>query len=190
MTVKPCNRCGEEIEMRLDNMGKWFPANPVTGQRHECPKPAPSAQQPAANPDTIPTIEGQIVGIDYDKRLIRIKDIAGNTTLISWPASRDESFKKQKEWWFVRLTGEYIDHSFVPSDVVYWKKPDNWPKSERQGYGGKPRNERLIAFLALHRAAVSAFPISSSQDYERTMAVIYAQAARDTERAMKDFGGA
>jgi len=37
MTTKPCNVCGEEIEMRQGTDNKWFPANPTTGQRHVCP---------------------------------------------------------------------------------------------------------------------------------------------------------
>ena len=167
MTTKPCNVCGEDIEMRQGTDSKWFPANPTTGQRHVCPTKQPAGNQTYINPvsspnnpapaqKTIPTIEGQIVGIDKDKRLIRVKDIDGTTHLITWPAVRDEAFAKQKEWWFVRLTGEYKDHEFIPADVAYWKKPDNWPAS-KGGFGGgrsyTPRNEKPIIYQVCYKEA-------------------------------------
>jgi hypothetical protein len=162
-----CKYCGEEIEWRKDENDKSWPANPTTGTRHDCRKKEPVKQEyknpvtepnnPAPAQKTIPTIEGQIVGIDHDKRLIRVKDIGGTTHLITWPAIRDEAFKKQKEWWFVRLTGEFIDHEFVPSDVAYWKKPDNWPAS-KGGFGGggrpyQPRNEKPIIYQVCYKEA-------------------------------------
>jgi hypothetical protein len=103
---------------------------------------------------------------------------------IAWGPAQDAALGKYKENYKAKVTYEVGTPNRLTEILSLFKK-DGSGKGSYQ-----PRNEKLIAFLALHRDAVSAFPMSSSQDYEKTMDVIYAQAARDTERAMKDFGGA
>jgi hypothetical protein len=202
-----CKYCNEEIEWRKDANGKSFPANPSTGQRHDCQKKEP-ARHDITNPVSAPnnpapasgikTVEGQIVGIDYDKRLVRVKDIAGETTLIIWPASRDEPFKKQKEWWFVRITGEIVDHTFVPADVAYWKKPDNWPKPAggSGGWKGQPRNEKPIIYQVCFKEACETVralvlqpdKVLDEKEFNRLMDMALERAKKDAKALIEAAG--
>jgi hypothetical protein len=157
-----------------------------------------SPEKPAGKPGNgLQTVEGQITSINYDKRGLAVKDKGGDTHPFYW----SETFKMVnykgellKQWWFVRVTAELrkSDDTWWVTAQEYFKKPDDWPKPQ----GGKgqyqPRNERLIAFLALHRDAVQIYQSTTtpeSQDFEAACALIYDQAKYDVGQAMKDFPG-
>jgi len=165
------------------------------------PGPAPSTEpaKPAPGNESNPglkTVEGQITAIDKPAHKITLKDRAGASHTFVWGPGPDADFQKLEQWWFCKVTGEYLP------DVDIWralgqgffKRPDDWPKSGGSG-GGKysqPRNERLIAFLALHRDSVQLFQSTTtpdSLDYEEAEDVVYERAKKTLERAMKDFGG-
>ena len=170
------------------------------GFREPTPGPAPSTEpaKPAPGNESNPglkTVEGQITAIDKPAHKITLKDRAGASHTFVWGPGPDADFQKLEQWWFCRVTGEYLP------DVEMWralgqgffKRPDDWPKS---GSGGgkysQPRNERLIVFQNMHTAALQGaqFTVTpDTQDYDAFMDVVYARAKKDTEQAMKDFGG-
>ena len=54
-------------------------------------------------------------------------------------------------------------------------------------------NPKLAAFLTLHRDAVALFQSTTTPDsvsYEEAEDIVYEQAKKTLEQAMKDFGGA
>jgi hypothetical protein len=198
--MSKCRYCSEDIEWRESPDGKKIPTNPNTGQRHVCPN-APgtvskhdiqkSQDEYNKKGSAIPSIEGQIVGKDDEKRLLRVKDIEGTSHLIIWPAFRDEVFKKQKEWWFVRVTGEYKDHEFVPEDVTYWKKPDNWPASKGYGKSFQPRNEKIIVAQTLLKCWTELWFNTITPDsvnFDQARDEILTAVENDLERVMKAGG--
>lgn len=165
-------------------------------------KPEPAAEEkPAANPPKpsnsgeLKVVEGQIVAIDHAAHKITVKDREGVQHSMVWPPQLNDQMGKLKQWWFTRITGE------LQADVDIWKltaqgyfkKPEDWPVSAHGGKGGyQPRNEKLIAFLALHRDMVSLFQTTTApdtQDFEQAAALIYATAKEAADKAMKDFPG-
>ena len=143
------------------------------------------------------TIEGQVASINLEKRLMAIEDRKGIIFYsVSWMPNQDQKIQKLKVGYYVKPTVEVKgDSSGRLIDLPYSERPADWPKSNKGG-GGKsyaPRNEKLIAFLALHRDAVQAAQITTTpdtQDYDAFMQMCYDRAKKDVEQAMKDFGGA
>jgi hypothetical protein len=173
-------------------------ANAERLRAQEEKKDCTSSMTPAQS--GLKTVEGQITSINYEKRGLAVKDKAGDTHPFYW----SEIFKMVnykgeplQQWWFVRITAELrkSDDTWWVTSQEYFKKPDDWPKPQGGKYGGRqfqPRNEKLIAFLALHRDAVQTYQSTTTpdtQDFEAACALIYDQAKYDVEQAMKDFPG-
>jgi len=170
------------------------------GQPTPGPAPIEQKEREIENPPTntgLKTVEGQITFIDPAAHKITVKDRAGINHTMIWPPALHEKMSQLKQWWFVKVTGELAQEGFdiwklISSD--FFKRPDDWPASQHGGGGwkGQPRNERLIAFLALHRDAVSLFQSTTTPDtldYEQAEDVVYERAKKTLERAMKDCGG-
>jgi len=171
----------------------------IDKSREECNAKGNAAQEEKkdctpSNTPALKTVEGQIVEIDKPAHKITVKTRDGQKHPFVWPPALDAEFSKLNQWWFTKVSGEHV------ADVDLWratgqgffKRPDDWPapKGGSGGHSYQPRNERLIAFLALHRDAMSGAPISSDQDYDAVMDMVYNRAKRDVEQAFKDFGGA
>jgi hypothetical protein len=146
--------------------------------------------------DTLKKVEGQIVFIDHGTHGITIKDKTGQKHEMVWPATvKMENNKGEplKQWWFISATAERSGDYWKLTSHTYYQKPADWPVSQHSSGGGskyQPRNERLIAFLALHRDATEAakqLSLSETRTYDDLMDGIYARAKRDVEQAMKDF---
>ena len=170
------------------------------GQPTPGPAPAEQKEEEPANPPSntgLKTVEGQITFIDPAAHKITVKDRAGTSHTMVWPPALHDKMSQQKQWWFVKITGEHQEDVDIWKliSVEFFKRPDDWPASQHGGGGwkGQPRNERLIAFLALHRDAVQLFQSTTTPDtldYEQAEDVVYERAKKTLERAMKDFGGA
>jgi hypothetical protein len=140
-------------------------------------------------------VSGQIIAIDHAKRTVVIRSYDDKkfeaTTPLKWHERLDARMMKNKERYFV--TCIYLDETI--EDCQYFQKPADWPQQQGKPAwtDGKPRNEKLIAFLALHRDAVTGAQTTTTpdtQDYDAFMQMCYDRAKKDVEQAMKDFGGA
>jgi hypothetical protein len=169
------------------------------GQPTPGPASAEQKEGEPANPSAntgLKTVEGQITFIDPAAHKITVKDRAGASHTMIWPPALHDKMSQQKQWWFVKITGEHQEDVDIWKliSVEFFKRPDDWPASQHGGGGwkGQPRNERLIAFQNMHTAALQGaqFTVTpDTQDYDAFMDVVYARAKKDTEQAMKDFGG-
>ena len=178
------------------------PAKPANDDKYTLSfveQTAPVNNTPAkpANDGLPKTVEGQIVFIDHPAHKITVKDKTGKTHDFVWPATAKMANNKGeplKQWWFVKVTGEPSGDLWKLTDHTYFKRPDDWPFAKgASGGGGQPRNERLIVFQNMHTAALNGAQHATTpdgQDYDDFMDMVYARAKKDTEQAMKDFGGA
>ncbi|MCK9593567.1 MAG: hypothetical protein M0Q91_16310 [Methanoregula sp.] len=139
--------------------------------------------QPVKSTVTKPAVkpfDGAILSINHEQRKLALD---GGAILV-WSKELDDQMKNFHARYKCKVEhdGERlisIVSTFVPSN----------------GNGGKStyhRNEKLIAFLALHRDAVQAATFCHTpdvQDYNKFMDVVYDRAKTDLEDAIKDFGG-
>jgi len=170
-------------------------------------KDCTSSITPAANPSNstgLKTVEGQITAINYEKRGIAIKDKVGNTHPFYW----SETFKMVnykgeplQQWWFVRITAELqkSDDTWWVTAQEYFKKPDDWPRSQGKGGGGRHSAEenRLIVFQCTYKECCETvrqqmMAIGQEFDeaeYNRVMDIAVARAIKDG-KALIEAGGA
>ena len=211
MVIIHCPVCGWQQEVE-ENMWK-FQSSPAghgyTCGSRKCPShtrmvlgPAPDTHKEArpagpAKDIGLKTVEGQIIAIDKPAHKITLKDRAGEHHTFVWGPANDADFQKLEQWWFCKVTGEHQEDFDIwkAMGTVFFKRPDDWPA--RGGASGgrqhQPRNERLIAFLALHRDAVALFQSTTTPDsvsYEEAEDIVYERAKKTLNKAMKDFGGA
>ena len=178
-------------KMKAAGFGQPTPG-PAPDTAHKEAQPAGPAKDPG-----LKTVEGQIVAIDKPAHKITLKDRAGEHHTFVWGPANDADFQKLEQWWFCKVTGEHQEDFDIwkAMGTGFFKRPDDWP-ARGEAYGGhqyQPRNERLIAFLALHRDAVALFQSTTTPDsvsYEEAEDIVYEQAKKTLEQAMKDFGGA
>lgn len=150
---------------------------------------------PAGNPG-IKTVEGQIVGIDYDAHKINVKDRAGQQHVMIWPPPLHDQMCKLKQWWFTKITGEF------QADVELWKltaqdffrRPDDWPASQHGGGGwkGQPRNEKLILVEVMLKAYAELWPNCHTPDtvtFKAAREEILAAVEEDLPRVLKMGAG-
>jgi hypothetical protein len=175
----------DEYNRKAQAAGFGAPApTPAQEEKKDCTSSTPALK----------TVEGQILEIDKPAHKITLKARDGQKHSFIWSPALDAEFTKLNQWWFTKVTGEHEIEFDIwrATSQGYFKRPDDWPfaKANTGGHSYQPRNERLIAFLALHRDAMSGAPISSDQDYDAVMDMVYNRAKRDAEQAFKDFGGA
>jgi hypothetical protein len=144
----------------------------------------PEVSQPVKSPVSKPEVklfDGAILSINHEQRKLALD---GGAILV-WPKELDDQMKNFHARYKCKVEhdGEHIlsiVSTFVPSN----------------GNGGKStyhRNEKLIAFLALHRDAVQAATFCHTPDtgnYDQFMDTVYARAKSDLEDAIREFGGA
>ena len=193
----------EELDRSREEYNATAAKMKTAGFGQPTPGPSPDTahkEVPAAGPAKDPglkTVEGQIVAIDKPAHKITLKDRAGEHHTFVWGPANDADFQKLEQWWFCKVTGEHQEDFDIwkAMGTGFFKRPDDWP-ARGGAYGGnqyQPRNERLIAFLALHRDAVALFQSTTTPDsvsYEEAEDIVYEQAKKTLEQAMKDFGGA
>lgn len=155
-----CKYCQAEIEWKKDGQ-KNIPTNP-DGTRHNCQqgKPSDTSTSPKESSAQAPlntglkTIEGQITTLDIPAHKVWLKDREGNTHYFIWGPALHDKMSGLKQWWFVRLTGEYekdVDLWRLTAQD-YFKRPDDWPFKKPVGKGTwQPRNENLIVFQCTYK---------------------------------------
>jgi len=191
-TKEELDRSREEYNATAAKMAKAGFGQPTPGPAPDTHKEVPPAQKEDDKPVVI---EGQIVAVSAEARTLAVKNKGGVTTPLKWLPARDPDFGRLSQWWFIRVVAEKQGDYLIAQAQSKWQKPDDWP-SRGGASGGRqfqPRNERLIAFLALHRDAVALFQSTTTPDsisYEEAEDIVYEQAKKTLEQAMKDFGGA
>jgi hypothetical protein len=162
MTTKPCNVCGEEIEMRQGTDGKWYP---TTGQRHVCPTKQPAGNPSYVNPVSSPNnpapvstdmkFQGKLNTIDQDKRSLTLKTPEGILVPFKWEAPLDVIMKRWQPGYYLSIThvGELL------KSASYWQEgKDVFQKNQPRGFGGvgrsyTPRNENPIIYQVAYKEA-------------------------------------
>lgn len=186
-------------KLKKHGFGESTPGPAPVEQKQEEKKDCTSSDTPADAPPNaaLKTVEGQITFIDPAAHKITVKDRAGASHTMVWPPALHDKMIQQKQWWFVKITGEHQTDFDIWKLMAcdFFKRPDDWPAPQHGsgGWKGQPRNERLILFQNLHTAALDGAMHATtpdSQDYDEFMDMVYVRAKKDTERAMKDFGGA
>ena len=191
-TKEELDRSREEYNATAAKMKTAGFGQPTPGPAMDTHKEVPPAQKEDDKPVVI---EGQIIAVSAEARTLAVKNKDGVTTPLKWLPARDPDFGRLGQWWFIRVVAEKQGDYLIAQAQSKWQKPDDWPA--RGGSAGgrqyQPRNERLIAFLALHRDAVALFQSTTTPDsvsYEEAEDIVYEQAKKTLNKAMEDFGGA
>jgi hypothetical protein len=141
----------------------------------------------------IKVVQGQIVAFDAGAHSLTVKDIEGKPHPMMWKGALVEKMEKLKQWFFVSISAEKSGDLWVVIDQTYYKKPDNWPVSQKSGYGGgkpfTPRNEKIIVMQSSLKVCADLFQYCTTpdtQDYEAACDLVYNTALEMTNRIMKD----
>ena len=139
----------------------------------------------------IKIVQGQIVSFDAGAHSLTVKDIKGESHPMMWKGPLTASMEKLKQWFFVSISAEKSGEIWVVIDQTYYKKPAEWPVSQKSGYGGgkpfTPRNERIIVLQSCCKLAAEVFAITTcpdTVDFDSAMDCIIARAIKDTETLM------
>jgi hypothetical protein len=151
-------------------------------------------EQPKDKPleSGIKVVQGQITAFDAGAHSLTVKDIDGKHHEMMWKGNLVEKMEKLKQWFFVSISAEKSGDLWVVIDQTYYKKPDNWPVSQKSGYGGKPfvpRNEKIIVMQSSLKVCADLFQYCATpdtQDYEAACDLVYDAALAMTEKIMKD----
>jgi len=142
----------------------------------------------------IKIVQGQITAIDQGLHTVEVKDKEGKHHQMMWAAPLNEKMAKLKQWFFVSISAEKSGEYWKVIDQTYFKKPDDWPVSQK-GYGGgksyTPRNERIIVLQSCAKLAAEVFAITTtpeSMDFDAAMDLIITRAIKDTDTLMKAGG--
>jgi hypothetical protein len=123
----------------------------VQPAKREETKPCTSPSTPVS--PALKTVEGQITFVDPAAHKITVKDRAGASHTFIWPPALHDKMSQQKQWWFIKATGEHqadVDlWKLVSTD--FFKRPDDWPAGNGgKGFGGNrpytPRNEKPMVY--------------------------------------------
>ena len=152
-------------------------------------------EQPKDKPleSGIKVVQGQIVAFDAGAHSLTVKDIKGESHPMMWKGPLTASMEKLKQWFFVSISAEKSGEIWVVIDQTYYKKPAEWPVSQKSGYGGGkpfvPRNEKIIVMQSSLKACVDLFQQTTCPDtveFDQAVDVVYAKALEITNRIMKD----
>ena len=154
-------------------------------------KPAPPQDKPLES--GIKVVQGQIIAFDAGAHSLTVKDIKGESHPMMWKGALVEKMEKLKQWFFVSISAEKSGDIWVVIDQTYYKKPAEWPVSQKPGYGGGkpfvPRNEKIIVMQSSLKACVDLFQQTTCPDtveFDQAVDVVYAKALEITNRIMKD----
>jgi hypothetical protein len=101
--------------------------------------------------------------------------------------------EKLKQWFFVSISAEKSGDLWVVIDQTYYKKPDNWPVSQKGGYGGKPfvaKNEPAIIMQSSLKVCADVAMFCSApggDNFEGMIEMIYTAAKEMTDSIRRDF---
>lgn len=146
----------EEYNNRLNKAG--FKTGNEVKQEQKKEDCTSNPKTPACTPG-LKSVEGQITVINHDKRNLSVKSIDGIITPITWAPAHDDQMNKQKQWWFVHVTGEDDAGILKLVDIAYWQKPANWP-APSGGKGGRPfvpRNEKPMLYESVFKSLCEMF---------------------------------
>lgn len=155
------------------------------GKAPETPAPAPA--KPAG--DGLPkAVEGKIISYSpAPARSFTLQSEEGFNVVIAWRENQDTAMATFKPGYKAKATYEIGQPNRLIEIVSTYRKGSGGGKGNYQ-----PRNERLIAFLAIHRDTVALFQSTTTPDtvtFEDAEDAVYKQAKKTLEQAMRDFGG-
>ena len=141
----------------------------------------------------IKIVQGQIVAFDAGAHSLTVKDIKGEQHPMMWKGPLTASMEKLKQWFFVSISAEKSGEIWVVIDQTYYKKPAEWPVSQKPGYGGGkpfvPRNEKIIVMQSSLKVCADLFQTTTCPDsveFADAVEVVYTKALEMTNRIMKD----
>jgi len=95
--------------------------------------------------DPIKEFKGKVSAIDYEKRIIAMKDEQGAQHPFKWTEPLDVVMQKWKPGFYLAL--KYDEETYVLKSTSYWQEgKDVWPKGDKGGYKGQPRNEKPMIY--------------------------------------------
>ena len=154
-------------------------------------KPAPPQDKPLES--GIKVVQGQIIAFDAGAHSLTVKDIKGESHPMMWKGPLADSMAKLKQWFFVSISAEKSGDIWVVIDQTYYKRPDNWPVSQKSGYGGKPftpKNEPAIIMQSSLKVCADVAMFCSApggDNFEGMMEMIYTAAKEMTDSIRRDF---
>ncbi len=93
--------------------------------------------------------QGRVGALDYEKRIVTMKDEQGVQHPFKWPVELDVIMQKWKAGYYLPM--EYHEETRVLKSCAYWQEgKDKWPKGQ-QGSRGQPRNEALIVYQTVYK---------------------------------------
>jgi hypothetical protein len=189
-----------ELQKKVDQSGfkgtKIDPKPPIIDG--DTGKPlSPATQQEKTSPTlaaspALKTVEGQIVSLFPDSRVIVVKDRMGNAHPFKWMANLDYAMMRLKQWWFTRITAELRGSEYFVTVKEFFERPDDWPTSRKEGQGDgqyQPRNEKLIALQSTLKTAAEVYihcTAPGTQDFDAAMNVIKDKAVEITNALMQE----
>ena len=187
-TIEELDRSREEYNATAAKMKTAGFGQPTPGPATSAAQ-APSAAKKPADDGLPKALEGKIVSYSpAPARSFTLQSEEGFKVVISWRENQDPAMAVFRPGYKAKATYEVGDPNRLTEIVSTFKKGTGAGKGSYQ-----PRNERLIAFLALHRDAVALFQSTTTPDsvsYEEAEDIVYERAKKTLEQAMKDFGGA
>jgi hypothetical protein len=152
-------------------------------------------EQPKDKPleSGIKVVQGQITAFDAGAHSLTVKDIDGKHHEMMWKGNLVKKMEKLKQWFFVSISAEKSGDLWVVIDQTYYKKPDNWPVSQKSGYGGKPfvaKNEPAIIMQSSLKVCADVAMFCSApggDNFEGMIEMIYTAAKEMTDSIRRDF---
>jgi len=141
----------------------------------------------------IKVVQGQIVAFDAGAHSLTVKDIKGEQHPMMWKGPLVDKMEKLKQWFFVSISAEKSGDLWVVIDQTYYKKPAEWPVSQKSGYGGKPfvpKNEPAIIMQSSLKVCADVAMFCSApggDNFEGMMEMIYTAAKEMTDSIRRDF---
>lgn len=153
-----------------------------------------SPKTPVVAPPDLKTVEGQIVVLDVPAHKVTLKTKDGQQHSFIWGPALHDKMSQLKQWWFVKLTGEYekdVDLWRLASKE-YFKRPDDWPASPARSTF-QPRNEKAIILQTALKVAADVwiargFCEGTDPKYSDAMAEITQEAIKTAEAISKAAG--
>lgn len=141
----------------------------------------------------IKKVQGQIIEFDAGVHHLTVKDIEGTSHEMIWASNLAEKMEKLKQWFFVTISLEKSGEYWKVIDQTYYKKPDNWPVSQKSGYGGNPfvaKNEPAIIMQSSLKVCADVAMFCSApggDNFEGMIEMIYTAAKEMTDSIRRDF---
>lgn len=117
------------------------------------------------------TIEGNITEIDYNNKCFILQSGDWKTEYkIYWKPQHDSYMVKQKVGYYEKPTVDEVDGLLKLEDIRYNPRPENFPKLQKKGSGGKgyygksPEERKDIRLMACLKAAAETWQSPCIED--------------------------